>query len=146
MRLITAMLADDAFVANNGKLYIHGGAWSRLHTPVFPTTHPKMAVVLVLEVEYGEALKSHDLEVVLVRDGEPLGPRAQGQLNVGHAPGTQLGAPAQVPIALPFPMLTFDSPGRYEWDVLVDGTSLGQVDMEIVPVKLPPGIVGPTVG
>ncbi|MFZ0058603.1 MAG: hypothetical protein WAL35_00970 [Acidimicrobiales bacterium] len=140
MKLTTAMLADDAFVASNGKLYIHGGAWTRVLSQTFPATHPKMAVVLVLEVDYGEALQNHTVEVVLLKDGEPVGPRVQGMLSVGHPPRTKLGAPAQIPMVFAFQMLTFDTPARYEWEVLAANESVGNIVMEVVPVQLPPKV------
>jgi len=42
-------------------------------------------------------------------------------------------------------MITFDKPGRYEWEVLVDTHHLGTIDMEVVPVQMPPGAVAPTI-
>lgn len=92
MKLTTAMLADDAFVASNGKLYIHGGVWTCVLSQTFPATHPKMAVVLVLEVDYGEALQNHTVEVVLLKDGEPVGPRcardAECRSSASHKAGS----------------------------------------------------------
>jgi hypothetical protein len=143
MRVAAAMLADAAYVGQEGKLYVHGGGWSRVFAPSFPVTHPMLAVVLLMEIDYHEALVDHELEVVLTRDGEPIGPRAVIRLNVGHAPGTAPGAPAQVPVALSFPMLSFDSPGRFEWDVIADGGPLTHVSMEVAVAPLPPGVVGP---
>jgi hypothetical protein len=129
------MLADAARVADN-KLYVFGGQWDRVYTAAFPATHAALAVVLVIEVSYAEALKDHHLKVALMRDGEPAGPEARGLINVGHAPGTTPGAPSYVPIALPFEHLTFTAPGRYEWVVTLNDEPVGFIPLE---VSLAPG-------
>jgi hypothetical protein len=70
MELSTAMVADAAHVAG-GKMYILGGQWDRLTVANFPAQHPAMAVVLVLKIEYTEALTDHRLTVELTLDGAP---------------------------------------------------------------------------
>ena len=129
------MLADAARVADN-KLYVFGGQWDRVYTHAFPATHSALAVVLVIEVSYAEALMDHHLKVALMRDGEPMGPEARGLINVGHAPGTTPGAPSYVPIALPFESLQFLQAGRYEWVVSLNDEPIGFIPLE---VTLAPG-------
>ena len=129
------MLADAARVADN-KLYVFGGQWDRVYTHAFPATHSALAVVLVIEVSYAEALMDHHLKVALMRDGEPAGPEARGVINVGHAPGTTPGAPSYVPIALPFESLVFTQSGRYEWVVSLNDEPMGFIPLE---VTLAPG-------
>jgi len=135
MKLQSAMLADAARVAEN-KLYVFGGQWDRVYTHAFPASHAGLTVVLVIEVSYGEALKDHHLRVALMRDGEPAGAEARGLINVGHAPGTSLGAPSYVPIALPFENLVFNQAGRYEWVISLNEEPMGSIPLE---VTLAPG-------
>ena len=135
MKLKSAMLADAARVAEN-KLYVFGGQWDRVYTHSFPTTHPGLTVVLVIEVSYAEALRDHHLRVRLMRDGEPVGAEARGLINVGHAPGSTPGAPSYVPIALPFESLQFNRAGRYEWMVTLNDEPVGSIPLE---VALAPG-------
>ena len=125
------MLADGAQQAPGGKLYILGGQWDRLTVPSFPAQHPTMAVVLVLRIEYSEALDQHHLEVELTLDGEPKDPKATAQFVTGHAPGQARGTPSFLPIALTFNNLVFEMPGRYEWVVQTDGNVLGRVPIEV---------------
>jgi hypothetical protein len=133
MELTTAMLADGAQqVAAGGKLYILGGQWDRLLVPTFPAQHPTMAVVLVLRLEYSEALESHRLEVELTLDGQPKGAKAVGEIITGHAPGSVRGTPSFVPLALPFNNLEFEAAGRYEWVITVDDQELGRLPIEVV--------------
>ena len=135
MKLQSAMLADAARVAEN-KLYVFGGQWDRVYTHSFPATHAGLTVVLVIEVSYSEALTDHHLRVSLMRDGEPAGAEARGLINVGHAPGTRLGASSYVPIALPFEHITFTVAGRYEWVVTLNDEPVGTIPLE---VTLAPG-------
>src|SRR5262245_48959338 len=148
MELTTAMLADGAQQAvPGGKLYILGGQWDRLMVQTFPAQHPAMAVVLVLRVEYSEALDRHQLEVELTLDGEPQNIKATGQVVTGHAPGQIRGTPSFVPLALQFNNLVFEAPGRYEWVVRVDEQELGRLPIEVVQIHpgmpIPPGMAMP---
>jgi hypothetical protein len=148
MELTTAMLADGAQQAPGGKLYILGGQWDRLTVPNFPAQHPTMAIVLVLQVEYSEALDGHQLEVELTLDGQPKDSKAVGQFTTGHAPGQARGTPAFVPIALTFNNLVFETAGRYEWVIQVDGEICGRVPIEVVQgavaaISMPPGMPMP---
>ena len=141
MELTTAMLADGAHQVG-GKLYVLGGQWDRLAVSNFPAQHPTLAVVLVLKVEYSEALDRHNLNVQLTLDGQPLDAKAAGDLITGHAPGQARGAPSFVPMALTFNNLVFETPGRYEWVVAVDKAELARVPIEVVQGTAP-GILSP---
>jgi hypothetical protein len=132
MELTTAMLADGAQQAPGGKLYILGGQWDRLTVPNFPAQHPTLALVLVLRVEYSEALDQHHLEVELTLDGQAKDAKATAQFVTGHAPGQVRGTPSFVPLALTFNNLVFESPGRYEWAIRADEDVLGRVPIEVV--------------
>jgi hypothetical protein len=132
MELTTRLLADAAQRSPDGKLHVLGGEWDRLIAPAFPTTHPSLAVVLVLRVEYGEALRRHELHVDLMKDGELKGVGAVGHIDVGHPPGLTYGASQSASVALTFAFVTFETPGRYEWVVTVDGEPMGALPLEVV--------------
>lgn len=134
MELTTFMLADAAEVAN-GKLYVHGGQWDRIAAQSFPTTHASLAVVVVVRVEYTDAHKEHRLEVFLELDGEPVGPRAEGGFQAGHAPTQKHGAAMFMPLAMTFAGLKFESPGRYEWVLRVSEQIERRLPMELALVK-----------
>lgn len=137
------MLADGAQQAPNGKLYILGGQWDRLTVPSFPTQHPTLALVLVLRVEYSEALDPHQLEIELTLDGQGKDVKATAQFGTGHAPGVSRGTPTFLPLALTFNNLKFETPGRYEWVIQVDGDAIGRIPLEVTQ-----GVIGtmPIVG
>lgn len=130
------MLADGAQQAG-GKLYVLGGQWDRLVVPNFPAQHPTMAVVLVIKVEYNEALDRHQLDVQLSLDGQPMDVRAAGAMITGHSPGQVRGAPTFVPLALTFNNIVFENPGRYEWVITVDGGELARVPLEVLQGATP---------
>ncbi len=125
------MLADGAHQVG-GKLYVLGGQWDRLVVANFPAQHPTMAVVVVIKVEYSEALDRHHLEIQLTLDGQLMDPKAAGEMVTGHAPGQARGAPSFVPVALTFNNLVFETPGRYEWVITVDKEELARVPIEVV--------------
>ena len=141
------MLADGAhqIPPGSGKLYILGGQWDRLVVPNFPAQHPTMAVVLVIKVEYSEALDSHQLDIELTLDGRPMGVKASAQMVTGHAPGQARGAPSFVPLALGFNNLVFETAGRYEWIITVDEGELGRLPIDVAqsPMLIPPGSPAP---
>jgi len=125
------MLADGAHLSG-GKLYILGGQWDRLIVQGLPGQHPALAVVVVLRVEYSEALDEHRLEIELRLDGQPMNAKAVVTFTTGHAPRQGRGTPAFVPAALPFSNLVFETAGRYEWNISVDDEPLGSIPMEVV--------------
>jgi hypothetical protein len=133
MELTVRMLAEAARTAE-GKLYVYGGQWNRVYTPIVPSTQ-KLAVVLVVKANYTEALTMHDLVVELVdADGHPAGVRVEGKFSVGHPPGTKVGDPAVVQMPIDVPPFQIPAYGRYEWKISVDDKPLGDLPMEVVPL------------
>jgi hypothetical protein len=131
MELTTAMLADGAHQAD-GKLYVLGGQWDRLIMATFPAQHPTMALVLVIRVEYTEALRAVDLGIDLTLDGESRGISARVRFETGHAPGSAPGAPSFVQLAITFNNVMFAAPGRYEWVVKVGDDELGRIPLAVM--------------
>lgn len=133
MELTVRMLAEAARTAD-GKLYVYGGQWNRIYSPVVPTTQ-KLAVVLVLRADYSEALTTHDLLVELVdEDARPTGVKVAGKFAVGHPPGTRVGDPAIVQAPIDVPPFRIRAYGNYEWRISVDGVPLGGLPMEVLPL------------
>jgi hypothetical protein len=134
MRLQTCMLADGARVTSDGKLYIFGGQWDRIFVPSVPAKHPIIAIALVVELEYHEALDNHPVEVTLRdSDGKPMGPKAALNLRVGHPPGLDPGSSVFVPIALELPQIEFPRYERYEWVIEMDAAVAGRLPLTIAP-------------
>jgi len=136
------MLADEAAVYD-GKLFIHGGGWDRITANQFPTAHPKLAVVMIICVEYSEALDPAQVRVRLMdEDGNDMNVGAVGNMMFGHAPGMKRGQETLAPIALPFVGVTFSRAGRYRFDISLNGKPVGELPFTVdTPPVLPP--IGP---
>jgi hypothetical protein len=131
MRLTTGLLADAAAV-ENGKLFVHGGGWDRITVAQLPAIHPSLALVLVFQVEYDEALRDLDVTIDLVdEDQQPSGVHITGVLNVGHAPRTKRGAPTFVPQAITIQQLELGHAGRFRFRITSSGEELGNVPFEV---------------
>lgn len=144
MELVAAMIADAA-VVERGKFYIHGGGWDTIYAATIPAVHPTMAVALLLRVEYSEALTDIPIAVELVNeDGNPVGVKIEGKMNVGHPAGTKPGAPVFVPQAITVNGLQLPKEGSYSFRVTSGPRHLGSVVFRLVPAaSMPPGILPP---
>jgi hypothetical protein len=142
MQLITGMLADAATV-ERGKLYIHGGGWDTIWAATIPTTHSQLALVLLIRVEYSEALTDLPLLIELIdEDDQPVGVRIEGKINVGHAAGTKPGWPVFVPQAIQFSMLQLPKIGGYSFRVRSGEAILGSIVFRVAPLSDMPGFQG----
>jgi hypothetical protein len=137
---VTSMLADAAQV-NMGKLYILGGNIDNI-----PAGFP-FALVLIVDVDWDETNKRHDLIVSLV-DGDgamtflpgPAGSQPfefKSQFELGRPPGVPTGVQMRLPITLSIPGLQV-SPGRYQFRVSVKGQRNPQWDCAFSITQLPP--------
>jgi len=125
------MLADAASV-EGGKLFVHGGGWDVINVGTIPATHPTMALVLILRIEYNEALADIPLVIELLdEDDKPLGPRIEGVINTGHPPRTRRGTPTFHPLAMAFKMLSFEHEGSYRFRVTSGDSELASVPFRV---------------
>jgi hypothetical protein len=137
MKLTTAMLADAARV-ETGKLYIHGGGWNAIHVQTLPTKHPTLAFVMVLRVEYDEALQDLPVTVELIdEDDQPVGPAWEFFVNVGHPPRSQRGAAAFLPQTFTLNLFEFRRAGGYRFRVRSRDELLGDAPFSVVQAPLP---------
>jgi hypothetical protein len=147
---VTAFLADSA-EAVQGKIYALGIGWNTIFTPTFPTTHPRLAIGITIQVPYTATNQMHNVTLHLeTEDGErvPLGLAPQpdgglvpifevgGAFNVGRPPMMIAGDEQVVPFAMTFDQLTFAAPGMFSWVVSVDGDPAKRIPMRLS--MLPP--------
>ena len=111
------MCLCDAATDQQGKLNILG-TFDAIHAVKFPAEHPQCAVAIRLRftaVEAGE----HKFKLLLVDvDGKPLIPPAEGTLNVPIPAGMES---ATVNLVMNYQRLRFNKPGRYSFDLAIDG-------------------------
>ena len=137
MRVTAALLADAAAV-ERGKLYIHGGGWDTIHAISVPTTHPTMSVAILFRFEYSEALNDIPILIELLDEDEnPLGPRVEGTVNVGHPPRSKPGAPIFVPQAITITMLQLPKSGGYQFRITSADRELATVPFMVALAPAP---------
>jgi len=118
MEVDLALLADAATVDAAGKLNILG-VFDRISASQFPAQHPHISLVLRFSASLTEA-GGHKVAIVLSDPdgGEVL--RLDGDIHVGAGPAAA-GGRVRVPQVVNMERLVFNRPGRYAFDVSVDG-------------------------
>ena len=118
MEIDLALLADAATVDASGKLNILG-VFDRISASGFPARHPHVSLVLRFGASMNEA-GDHKVEIVLKdpEGGEVV--RLNGDIRVGPGPPAT-GGRVKVPQVVNMERLVFQTPGRYSFDVSVDG-------------------------
>lgn len=154
---IDAIVADSAITAE-GKLYLQGGAWYLVSAPALPLRVPRIGLGISIRVSWTDTNQVHNFEVRLQdADGQilPLGDAPPGSgpedgkirrlgtnFNVGRPPFLQPGDDQLVPLAMNIDGLVFETAGRYEFVISIDGDDVKHLPMRIVET----GGLGPTVG
>jgi hypothetical protein len=118
MEIDLALLADAATVDAAGKLNILG-VFDRISAAGFPARHPRISLILRFNAPVKEA-GHHKAEIVL-RDPEGAEVvRMNGDIPVGIVPPGADGR-FQIPQVVNMDRLEFPRPGRYTFEVMVDG-------------------------
>ncbi len=118
MEIDLALLADAATVDAAGKLNILG-VFDRITTSGFPARHPQIALVLRFVASFADRGR-HTVEIRLKDEegAEVMG--VNGEIHVG-ASGPDPAARIRIPQVVNLGNLVFPKPGRYAFDVSVDG-------------------------
>ncbi|RMH16989.1 MAG: hypothetical protein D6701_08135 [Gemmatimonadetes bacterium] len=134
MDIDLALIADAATVDATGKLNILG-VFDRITAQEFPTQHGRLALVLRFRAAVVE-IGLHEIAIEL-RDPEGQALlRLDGQLELGGgAKASETGI--RVPHVLNLDGLVFARPGRYAFDVIIDGEH--HVSLPLVVDGVPQG-------
>jgi hypothetical protein len=122
-----ALLADGANVSREGKLNILG-VFDSLFARSFPTAHAQLQLVIRFETDPGEPGGARSLEVRFVTEDDRVLFRLPGTMTVKQP---VLGDTVRLEHILTLNNLQLDAPGRYRFDVLVDGQLLAAVPMRV---------------
>ena len=120
---MTLLLADAAQVAD-GKLFILGGGQHEIG----PGPQP-LAIAMLLDVPWDLTNTQHEWQFELLdEDGSPVFFDDQpilvgGQFEAGRPAGATPGTPIAVPLAINFTALPVEPGRRYDWRLVIDGTS-----------------------
>jgi hypothetical protein len=123
-----ALLADAATVDAAGKLNILG-VFDRISSGGFPAQHPHISLVLRFGASMNEA-GDHEVAIVLMDPDGGEVVRMNGEIKVGVGPPVA-GGRIRVPQVVNMDRLVFKGPGRYTFDVLVDGEHKASIPLFI---------------
>ena len=127
MDVAFALLADGANVSREGKLNILG-AFDRLYASKFPFTWPRMMLVARFVASAAEYGTEKTIEIVTMdADGKKLG-TASGKMTL---PASASGRELKINHILPM-TLTFQAPGQFSIEILVNGEPKATVALEVV--------------
>lgn len=129
MEIDLALLADAATVDAGGKLNVLG-VFDRINASDFPARHGRVALVVRFTAGVDEA-GEHEVEIVLK---DPRGERVvglDGKINFGPGPRYG-GGEMRVPHVLNLDGLVFQEPGRYAFDLIVDGVHHRSLPLTVV--------------
>ena len=129
-----AFLADAAQTAPGQKFNVLGGGISRIGGPSFPMRHPHLALVVGLRVTSPETDRPHEIRFVLL---DPDGGEVAGATGNIVAHGAPDGRDATLTFSIDLWSLTFPAPGDYSFRLLVNGSELRRLPLEIVRVQAP---------
>ncbi|MGH7251623.1 MAG: DUF6941 family protein [Nitrospiraceae bacterium] len=126
-----AVLADGANLSQEGKLNILG-IFDALYAESFPTIHPEMKLVVQLEAGIAEVGKVHQVEIQLM-DSDGRKPFVvNGQVVVGDVkPGTVFKTNSILNIR----GVTFEKPGDFVFNILVNGDVKKQVPLKVMEAQ-----------
>jgi hypothetical protein len=127
VRVTFALLADGANVSREGKLNILG-VFDTLFARSFPTTHAQMQLVVRFEAEAGEAGGTRNVEVQFVSEDNRVLFRLPGAMTVQQR---SLGETVRMEHILTLNSLQLEAPGKYRFDIVVDGEVLAAVPMRV---------------
>ena len=134
MRVPLALLADYANVTSDGKLNIMG-TFNTIRAVGFPSTHPQMRLITVMETDPAERGTTKTIEIVLLdADGNKL-------LQIGGS----LQVAADAPLAQRFNQIVeltgvqFPRPGAYSFRISVNGEEKTSIDLKLEQIPAQSG-------
>ncbi len=127
MEIDHALLADAATIDASGKVNILG-VFDRISVIQFPAQHGRISLVLRIAAGTNE-IGAHEMEIRL---SDPQGAEVlslNGEMQLGGGPGATGGI--RVPHVLNLDGLVFSGPGRYSFDVKVDGEHQVSISLSV---------------
>jgi hypothetical protein len=130
------LLADAADVAD-GKLYVNGGAVTRLNIPEFPFVAPPLAVVIRFVLEPGDVDRERVIGVRWEQEGR-VAIAAHGPIRPKSPLPIVEGEEQAAIIVAGFNGLRFEAPGLYEIVVTLDDEIVARKPLPVVRAETPP--------
>jgi hypothetical protein len=131
MQLAFALLADLAEITSEGKIAMLGGDIDTIKTQMFPAVHPRLSLVVKLNVKPAECNREHQFQVeVLNPAGELITPEIKSAFI--PRPGEDKDRPLKYIFVLSFPLLLLSTSGTYIFRLLVNDEELGTLPLYVV--------------
>lgn len=132
MKLAYALLADAAQTTPDGKISMLGGDFDSIFAQTFPARHSSLTLVMRFDVEKEECGLEHQFRVAI---SGPLNTPVVAPLTgafVPQASPVYLNRPVKAFVTMMLQNLTFESQGTYNFNITVDGRSMGKVTLYLV--------------
>jgi hypothetical protein len=117
VKLLLALLCDDARVSPEGKLDVHG-VFNDLYAPGFPARQDKVVLVLVVEWEREDQGRFAFRVDLVGPDGKPS-LTVNGHTDVDRRPAGR--PPARTQLIMPLETVIFPVAGTYRFRIRVKG-------------------------
>ena len=129
MQLAFAVLADFAEITSEGKIAMLGGDFDTIKSPAFPSIHPRLSLVVKLNVEPAEYDKEHQLLVeVLDPQGTSILPAITSVFTPRVGPGGP-DRPLKYSFVLNFHLFMLSTSGKYLFRLFVDSKEIGAIPL-----------------
>ena len=139
MQLDFAFLADFAQVAS-GKLYVVGGAFDRIVARDVPVVHALMTLAVRMVLTPAEVSRPHHVEVVILdEDGKRIAD-VNGNLMVDRPETGEHWKPVPAMLTWNFLNVQFERFGSYGVEILVNGSSVKSLPLEIASPRQEPRV------
>ena len=129
MNIDLALLADAATLDASGKLNLLG-VFDRIQTVSFPARHDRIALVLRFQGTMSEA-GVHQLDIQLITPEQEQLLSISGELTFAPGPA-EFGGGIRVPHLINLNGVVFPGPGRYVFDVSLDGEHVRSIPLVVV--------------
>jgi hypothetical protein len=134
VRLLLALVCDDASINSEGKLDVHG-VFNDLYAPAFPAKQARMVLVLVVEWDREDEGR-HRFRLDLEDETGKATLSVEGYSDVDRRPPDR--PPPRTRLVMPLEEVVFPRSGEYSFRIRMKGRSLPGPSLHLVEAAAPP--------
>ncbi|MBI3292954.1 MAG: hypothetical protein HYZ73_09155 [Elusimicrobia bacterium] len=131
MEVEFALLADFVQATSDGKLTVVGGNIDTLWAGTEPIQHPVLGFAVKFLLSPAEVGRVHEVEILLINDDGVRITRIPGSLQTQRPEQGLRGRRPGALLTMNFHSLQFPRFGNYQFDIMVNNTSLKQVPLRV---------------
>ncbi len=136
MRILLALVCDDAGINEEGKLDIHG-AFNDLYAPGFPAKQARMVLVLVVEWDREDEGR-HRFRLDLEDESGKATLSVEGYSDVDRRPAER--PPPRTRLVMPLEEVVFPRPGEYSFRIRMKGQALPGPSLHLIQAATVPQV------